>query len=165
MSMIQMLLKEIDQEAEATRNMLSRVPNDKFDWQPHPKSMTIRQLTTHIADLPTWVSGALTTDGLDFASYTYNPTVPETSDELLTCFEKSLAEGRSQLASATDEQLAGSWTLRDGDNFISTSTKSETIRHAYSQLIHHRAQLGVYLRLLDIPIPGSYGPSADETGF
>ena len=162
MSMIQMLLKEMEQEAETTRNMLSRVPDDKFDWQPHPKSMTLRQLTTHIADLPTWVSGALTTDGLDFAVTPYDPTIPDTTHELLNCFEESLTDGRSQLASATDEQLAGNWTLRNGDEIYMAMTKGETIRHTYSQLVHHRAQLGVYLRLLDIPIPGSYGPSADE---
>lgn len=165
MSMIQMLLTEMEQEAQTTRTMLARVPDDKFDWQPHPKSMTVRQLTAHIADLPTWVTGALTTDGLDFANYTYDPKTPHTTNELLTYFEEALADGRSHLANATDEQLAGSWTLRDGDNFISTSTRGETIRHAYSQTVHHRAQLGVYLRLLDIPIPGSYGPSADDAGF
>jgi uncharacterized damage-inducible protein DinB len=163
--MIQMLLKEMDQEAETTRAMLSRVPDDKFDWQPHPKSMTIRQLTTHIADLPTWVSGALTTEELDLATTPYNPKVPNTASELLTCFEESLTDGWSQLASATDEQLAKNWTLRNGNEIYLTMTKGETIRHAYSQTIHHRAQLGVYLRLLDIPIPGSYGPSADEQEF
>ena len=163
--MIQMLLTEVDQEAKVTRTMLSRVPDEKFDWQPHPKSMTIRQLITHIADLPTWVAGALTTDEHDFATTPYNPTTPDTTNELLTCFEGSLTDGRSQLASATDEQLAENWTLRNGDEIYMTMTKGETIRHAYSQTIHHRAQLGVYLRLLDIPIPGSYGPSADETEF
>lgn len=165
MSMIQMLLKEMDQEAQTTRTMLSRVPTDKFDWQPHPKSMTIRQLTTHIADLPTWVTLALTTDELDFATTPYNPPVPTTTDELLATLEQSLADGRGHLADATDEQLGATWTLRDGDKFTWTSTKGETIRHAYSQTVHHRAQLGVYLRLLNIPIPGSYGPSADEQGF
>lgn len=162
MSMIQMLLKEMEQEAQTTHKLLSRVPDDQFDWRPHPKSMTMRQLTTHIAELPAWVTLALTTDGLDFATTPYDPKTLHTTRELLTCFDQSLTDGRSHLARATEEQLAGSWTLRDGDKFTWTSTKGETIRHAYSQMVHHRAQLGVYLRLLDIPIPGSYGPSADE---
>ena len=165
MSMIQTLLTEMDQEAQTTRKMLARVPNDKLDWQPHPKSMTMRQLTTHIAELPGWVAMALTTDELDFAANPYAPTVLNTADELLSTFEAALAGGRSQLAAATDEQLAESWVLRNGDEVYMTMTKGETIRHAYSQTIHHRAQLGVNLRLLDIPIPGSYGPSADEPWF
>jgi uncharacterized damage-inducible protein DinB len=162
MSMIQLLLKEMDQEAQITRKMLSRVPDDKFDWQPHPRSMTIRQLATHIAELPTWVSMALTTDGIDFATTPYDPTILNTTVDLLACLEQSLAEGRSQLAHATDEQLSEPWVMRNGDQVISAMTRGETIRVSYSQIVHHRAQLGVFLRLLDIPIPGSYGPSADE---
>ena len=165
MSMIQMLLTEMDQEAQITRKMLARIPNDRFDWQPHPKSMTMRQLTTHIAELPGWVAMALTTDGLDFAANPYAPPILNTTDELLATFETALASGRSHLAAATDGQLAESWVLRHGDEVYMTMTKGETIRHAFSQTIHHRAQLGVNLRLLDIPIPGSYGPSADEPGF
>ena len=165
MSMIQLLLKEMDQEAQITRKMLSRVPDDKFDWQPHPKSMTVRQLATHIAELPSWVTLALTTDGIDFATTPYDPTILNNTAELMACLEQSLADGRSHLAGATDEQLSGSWVLRNGDQVFATMTKGETIRHAFSQTIHHRAQLGVDLRLLDIPVPGSYGPSADEPWF
>jgi uncharacterized damage-inducible protein DinB len=165
MSMIPLLLKEMDQEAQITRRMLSRVPDDKFDWQPHPKSMTIRQLATHIAELPSWVSLALTTDELDFATSPYDPTILNTSEELMACLEQSLTSGRHQLANATDDQLPAQWILRNGDQVLATMTKGETIRHSFSQTIHHRAQLGVYLRLLDIPIPGSYGPSADEPSF
>lgn len=165
MPIIQMLLNEMEQEAGTTRKMLSRVPDDKFDWQPHPKSMTMRQLTTHIAELPTWVTLALTTDGLDFATAPYSPKILNTTSKLLTYFEESLADGRSHLATATDGQLEGRWTLSDGDKFSLTYTKGEMIRVAYSQTVHHRAQLGVYLRLLNIAIPGSYGPSADEPGF
>lgn len=165
MSMIQLLLNEMDQEAQTTRKMLSRIPNDKFDWQPHPKSMTIRQLGAHIAELSSWVTMALTTDGIDFAVTPYEPTALNTTDELLSFFEQSLTDGRNHLAQATDDQLAGSWTLRNGDEIYAAMTRGETIRHAFSQTIHHRAQLGVDLRLLDIPIPGSYGPSADEQTF
>ncbi|MGV3558924.1 DinB family protein [Larkinella arboricola] len=159
---IEMLLKEMDQEANTTRKMLSRVPNDQYDWQPHPKSMTVRSLATHIAELPTWVSLTLNTDGLDFATTPYQPKEINDTDQLLQYFEESLKEGRDELAKATDEELPKRWVLRDGEQILSDGTKGEMIRIAYSQIVHHRAQLGVYLRLLNIPIPGSYGPSADE---
>ena len=163
--MIQLLLKEMDQEAQITRRMLSRVPDDKFDWQPHPRSMTIRQLATHIAELPTWVSLSLTTNGIDFATTPYNPAILNKAEELMASLEQSLADGRNQLAQATDEQLSEPWVMRQGDQIISAMTKGEAIRVSFSQIVHHRAQLGVFLRLLDIPIPGSYGPSADEPWF
>ena len=153
----------MDQEAQTTRKMLGRVPDDKFGWQPHEKSMTIKSLATHIAELPSWVSMALTTEELDFASNPYQPVDVNTTAELLAHFERSLADGKAQLESATEEQLNGQWTLREGDRIYSTSSKLEVIRMAFSQIVHHRAQLGVYLRLLNIPIPGSYGPSADES--
>jgi uncharacterized damage-inducible protein DinB len=162
MSMIQMLLKEMDHEAVTTRKMLERVPDDKYDWKPHEKSMTIRQLATHIADLPSWVTVALTTDELDFATSPYNPEVINKTADLLKYLEKSLADGREHLSKATEEDLEPKWTLRVGDKILSVSTKGEVIRMTYNQIVHHRAQLGVYLRLLNIPIPGSYGPSADE---
>ena len=159
---IEMLLKEMDQEANTTRKMLSLVPNDKYDWQPHPKSMTVRSLATHIAELPSWVSMTLNTDGLDFATAPYQPVEINDTDQLLKYFEQSLAEGRQDLAKATDEDLQKRWVLRNGEEIYSDGTKGEMIRTSYSQIVHHRAQLGVYLRLLNIPIPGSYGPSADE---
>ncbi|RYY30322.1 MAG: DinB family protein [Sphingobacteriaceae bacterium] len=162
MSIIQMLLKEMDQEALTTKKMLERVPSDKFDWQPHEKSMTIRQLTTHIAELPGWITMTLNTDGLDFAENPYQPETINNTTELLQLFAKSLAFGKESLAAATDEQLLPEWILRNGDMVLYVGTKGEMIRVAFSQIVHHRAQLGVYLRLLNIPIPGSYGPSADE---
>jgi uncharacterized damage-inducible protein DinB len=165
MEIIPLLLKEMEQEAETTRKMLGRVPNDKYDWQPHEKSMTVRRLATHIAELPGWVSMALTTSELDFANNPYNPTAVNNTGELLELFEKSYAEGRGQLAKATEADLLPNWTLRNGDQVYSVSTKYEIIRMSFCQIVHHRAQLGVFLRLLNVPIPGSYGPSADETGF
>jgi uncharacterized damage-inducible protein DinB len=165
MELIPVFLKELDAEAQTTRNMLSRIPDDKYDWQPHPKSMTIRSLATHIAELSTWVSLALTTDELDFAAAPYNPTIVNNTKELLRLFEKSLIEGRTELIPENEAKLSENWTLRNGDIIYSVQTKAETIRHAFSQIIHHRAQLGVNLRLLNVPIPGSYGPSADEPGM
>lgn len=165
MSLIQMLLKEIDREAIATRKMLERVPDDKYDWKPHEKSMTIRRLATHIAELPSWVSMALTTDELDFANNPYKPVVINNTNELLAYFEKSLADGKTQLEKATDKDLEPNWTLRNGEEIYSVESKGDVIRMSYCQIVHHRAQLGVFLRLLDVPVPGNYGPSADEMNF
>jgi uncharacterized damage-inducible protein DinB len=109
--------------------------------------MTLVKVATHIAELPTWVS---------------KPFNVKNSKELMEHFEKSLSEGKAHLTNATDEELLPNWTLRNGDEIYSTSSKAEVIRMAYCQIVHHRAQMGVYLRLLDIPIPGSYGPSTDD---
>src|SRR2546423_2215200 len=161
MSQIESLLKEMEQEAQITHKMLERVPDDKFNWQPHPKSMTIQRLATHIAELPGWVTMALNTNELDFAKSDYKPVPIHNRKELLAYYEKTLKSGKESLKNAKEEQLSESWTMRNGDQIYFTITKGETIRTAFSQTIHHRAQLGVFLRLLDIPIPGSYGPSAD----
>lgn len=165
MSVIDLLAKELKQEAQTTRKMLERVPNDQYAFQPHPKSMTIKQLTTHIAELPSWISLGLNTSELDFAANPYEPENITNTTELLNLFERSLADGQAALSQAAEEDLLPTWTLRHGDQIYSVMTKYEVIRHALGQLIHHRAQLGVYLRLLNIPIPGSYGPSADEMNF
>ncbi|SHN11087.1 DinB family protein [Mucilaginibacter sp. OK098] len=165
MEIIPMLLKEMEQEAQTTRKMLERVPNDKFDWQPHVKSMTIRKLAGHIAELPSWVSMTINTDHLDFADNPYTQPVINNTTELLALFEKSLAEGKAELEKTNEDELIKNWTLRNGDQVYSVSQKVEIIRMTYCQIVHHRAQLGVFLRLLDVPIPGSYGPSADDAGF
>ena len=163
--MTQMLLNEMEMEANTTRKFLKLVPDDKYDWKPHEKSMTLRNLATHVAELPGWVSLTLTTDELDFEKTGYKPFFVKKSAELLEHFEKSLSNGKAQLSKATDDQLLPKWTLRSGAQIHSTTTKGEVIRMTFCQIVHHRAQLGVYLRLLNIPIPGSYGPSADDTSF
>ena len=165
MNLIPIFLKEMEQEAQTTRKMLQRVPTDKFQWRPHLKSMTMQQLATHIAELPTWVTMVLNTSELDFAKNEYKPAVINNTEELLEYFEKNLKEGKESLEKATEEALLPDWTLRNGDQIYSVDKKYEVIRMAYCQIVHHRAQLGVFLRLLDIPIPGSYGPSADEMNF
>lgn len=162
MTILEFLLQELDQEAATTRKMLSRVPNDKYDWQPHPKSMSVKTLATHVAELPSWIGMTLDTDELDFAANPYQPVNITNTADLLEYFEKVLKEGRADLERATEDQLPKNWTLRNGDIIYQTTPKLDVLRMTFSQIIHHRAQLGVYLRLLDIPIPGSYGPSADE---
>lgn len=163
MIMVKTFLKELEQEAQTTRKMLSRIPEDKLGWKPHEKSMDMKALATHIAELPTWVGMALNTNELDFATMDYKPAEINKTSDLLDLLEASLADARANLEKAKDEDLLPEWTLRTGDQIHSVSSKGEVIRMAFSQIIHHRAQLGVYLRLLNIPIPGSYGPSADES--
>ncbi len=162
MSFIAMFLKELEKESQTTRKMLSRIPDDRFDWQPHHKSMTVKRLAIHIAELPTWVTLALTTDELDFISAPYKPPTINNTVELMELFEKSLIDGRTHLVESNENKLNELWTMRSGAYIISTDSRAEVIRMAFNQIVHHRAQMGVYLRLLDIPIPGSYGPSADE---
>ncbi len=158
-------MKELDQEAVTTRKMLKLVPDDQFDWQPHPKSMTMKVLSGHVAELPSWITMGLETDELDFASSPYENKQIDSNSDLLQIFEQSLEKGRNSLQNASEDNLLPTWTLRTGEHIHMVMTKYEIVRHAFSQTIHHRAQLGVYLRLLNIPIPGSYGPSADEMDF
>ncbi len=165
MDMIPILLAELEQEAQTTRKMLTLVPDDKFDWQPHPKSMTMLNLATHIAEIAAWPGLMLNTDGLDFGTMDYTPTPVHNNADLLTLFEKSLADAKAALEAANEAQLTDTWTMRNGDVIFRTYRKHEALRVAYCQTVHHRAQLGVYLRLLAIPIPGSYGPSADDNSF
>ncbi|GAB3561845.1 hypothetical protein GCM10027578_03240 [Spirosoma luteolum] len=165
MELIPLLLTELASEAATTHTMLSRIPADQFDWRPHPKSMTMLNLATHIAELPGWVAMAFTLDGVDFATTPYTPTPIRSVDELLALQERSRADAQAQLEQADEASLADPWTLRNGDVLLQQYTRYSAVRMAFSQISHHRAQLGVYLRLLDIPIPGSYGPSADEQAF
>ncbi|MCX2477808.1 DinB family protein [Pedobacter sp. MC2016-15] len=158
-------LKELTDESVVTFKMLERVPEDKYDWRPHEKSMTMKQLAGHIAELPSWVSMAFNSDELDFQAGTYQPPVINSNQDLLALFNESLAGAKEQLQAATEASLSPTWLLKSGEEVLMSLTKGGLIRHALSQTIHHRAQLGVYLRLLDIPIPGTYGPSADEQSF
>lgn len=162
MTQLEAFAKELESESVVTREMLSRVPADKFDWAPHEKSMKLKSLAVHVAELPTWIGMALHTDELDFASAPYDPKQIDSTEELVAYFDQCLAEGKKELKEGKEETLEETWTLRNGEEIYSRDSKWSVIRMSLSQTIHHRAQLGVYLRLLNIPIPGSYGPSADE---
>ena len=163
MTQIEAFTKELEKEAKVTRKMLSAIPTDKFGWKPHEKSMTIKRLATHIAELPSWIGMTFSTTELDFEQNPYKVEDVNTTEELLSYFERVLEDGREQLKAGKEEALDELWTLRSGATIYSTEPKWEVLRMAMSQIIHHRAQLGVYLRLLDVKIPGSYGPSADES--
>ena len=125
----------------------------------------MKSLAIHIAELTTWVSMVIHTSELNFGATPYKQEDLKNTKELLAYFEKCLAEAKATLEKADEEKLNDIWTLRSGDDILMQATKAETIRHTYCQIVHHRAQLGVSLRLLNIPIPGSYGPSADEMGM
>ncbi len=159
------LYKQLTRECATSTKMLERVPSDHLDFRPHERSMEMRALATHIAELPSWVTMALTSDELDFLTMPYAPPTVSSAADLLAVLETSLRSATATLAAAEDATLDEPWTLRSGEVIHSVSTKFEVIQMTISQIIHHRAQLGVYLRLLDIPIPGSYGPSADEPTF
>ncbi|NEU06787.1 DinB family protein [Flavihumibacter sp. R14] len=165
MDIIALLKKEMEREAVTTRKMLALVRPEDFDYKPHPKSMVMKYLATHIAELPGWTKMAVDTAELDFAAMDYTPAVVESNADLLALYEKSLSEGLDALDRATEDGLLPDWTLRKGETIYSVTSKYEVIRMSFCQTVHHRAQLGVYLRLLNIPIPGSYGPSADDANF
>ena len=165
MQITPLLLKELDYEVEIARKMLALVPADKFDWKPHPKSTAMGALAVHIAELPSWITLGFETTELDFETSPYTPTPIGSTEDLLRILEKSYESGKKTLSNATDDDLLPSWTLRSGQAIFAVMTRYELARHSLNQITHHRAQLGVYLRLLNIPIPGSYGPSADEMNF
>ncbi len=165
MTFTESFLNEMERESITTRKMLERVPPEKYDWKPHPKSMSLRQLATHVAEIPSWVNMVLNTSELDFGKGNYKPFIVNSNKELMDYFEKSLETGKSALTKANDRQLEETWTMRNGEQLYSSDPKDVVVRGCFCQVVHHRAQLGVYLRLLDVPIPGSYGPSADEMNF
>ena len=164
MTFIEFFKHQFIEEATTTRKMLARIPDEQFEYKPHPKSMDMKRLATHIADLPGWIHMTFTSDEIDFAK-PYEQLVINNHEDLMSYFEKRYNEGLSTLVAENEKLLNKPWTLRNGDTIYATNPKIEVLRMSVSQLIHHRAQLGVYLRLLNIPIPGSYGPSADENNF
>ena len=163
MSQLAAFAAELKQEAGSTRRMLEKIPFDKKDWKPHEKSKTLGSLATHVAETGRWVAHALQNDGLDFAQPLERAN-PQSKEELLEVFEKHFQSGIAALEAASEEELGKKWTVRSGDKIYMELPKAAAIRGwALSHMIHHRGQLSVYLRLLDIPVPGMYGPSADET--
>lgn len=156
------LINELKHEAIATRKCLERIPDDKFDYKPHEKSMSFGRLATHIAEMIGWVTVTAKTNELDFAKG-YEMYEPKTSAELIAFFEKNMAEAIEALENSSDEDLNEDWTLRNGEQVYFTMTRIQTMREMCgNHIVHHRGQLTVYLRLNDIPVPALYGPSADE---
>jgi len=156
-------LAELEHEAKVAREVLSRVPADKFDWKPHEKSMSFGKLASHIAEMVGWTGPTLQHPELDFSKMDYKPFEPKTTEELLEYFDKNLAEAADVLRNTTDEQFMESWTMRNGETVYFTMPKIAVMRSfVMNHIVHHRGQLSVYLRLNDIAVPSMYGPSADE---
>jgi uncharacterized damage-inducible protein DinB len=163
MPLNQPLIAELVQEGTSTRKILERVPVEKGDWKPHEKSMLLGKLAMHVAEIPGWVALVMLTDGLDFAKFDYKLKAPATQDELLAKHDEHIAQAKAVLEGCADAEFDKIWTMRTGDKVHYSLPKHAALRRfAFSHLFHHRAQLGVYLRLLDIPIPGMYGPTSDE---
>jgi len=162
----QKMAAELEREAVATRRILERVPADRLDWQPHPKSMTLGQLALHMANIPGGISRMARLDGMDVAGRPNLPPQPQSADELLAALDASLAEARSLLETLDDEAADAPWRLSAGPREIFTLPRIDILRTMMlNHLYHHRGQLAVYLRLLDIPVPVIYGRSADENPF
>ncbi|GAB5536857.1 MAG: hypothetical protein Rubg2KO_31060 [Rubricoccaceae bacterium] len=156
-------LADLDLELATTRRVLERIPEHQLDWRPHEKSMTLGGLATHIADLLRWWRVTLLSDGLDLAVRSSAPPKPTTTDEILELWGQNAEALRPILAGLTDDALRGDWSIRMGDTVLSTDPRYLVMRRwGMSHIIHHRGQLSVYLRLLDVPVPSIYGPTADE---
>ena len=163
------LLPEFDMEMANTRKTLERVPDDKFDWKPHEKSTTMGGLATHLSNIPTWAVHALTKDSIDIAPVGQPPLRAEPAlsrAEVLERFDKAVADARAAINEASDESLLQPWSLLASGKTVMTLPRVAVLRgFVMNHNIHHRAQLGVYLRLNDIAVPSIYGPSADEGAF
>jgi uncharacterized damage-inducible protein DinB len=165
MAITDALLPEFDHEMATTRRLLDRVPEAKFGWKPHERSMTLGQLSGHLANIPFWCTATLRAESLDLATLgdDARPKSPVSREALLKEFDEKVATARARLAGSTDPQLLAPWTLKSGDQEFFTMPRITAIRSfVMNHSIHHRGQLSVYLRLNDIPLPPIYGPTADE---
>lgn len=154
------LLPEFDQEMATTRRLLERVPADKGEWKPHAKSFSLGHLAQLLAWMPGWITNAVKESALDLkgaGKYSYEKT-----DTLLDMFDRNVTEARAALVSANDAEFDKPWSLKFGDNVVFTLPKGAVVRQDISHLVHHRGQMSVYLRLIDVPVPSIYGPTADE---
>ena len=164
MTLCKTITLDFQDEMANTRKMLERVPLDDAHrvFKPHPKSMEMACLATHLAEIPGWIKMALDSELLRIDPATYKPHTAGSTQELLEIFDKAIQEGTAAIESATDEAMQKNWTFQWGDQFSMTDPRPKVVRSFLNHLVHHRAQLGVYLRLNGIAVPGMYGPSADE---
>jgi uncharacterized damage-inducible protein DinB len=160
MPIAETLLPEFDQEMASTRRVIERVPTDKGEWKPHPKSFSLGHLTQLVTGMPSWITNTITEKDLDlsrYPGYSYEKT-----EDLLKSFDKNVAAARKAIAASKDSDYKEKWSLRHGDRVIFTQERWPVVRTHINHLVHHRGQLTVYLRLIDVPVPSIYGPSADE---
>ena len=163
MAINDLLLSELDAEARKTRKVLERVPPGRADFVPHAKSMPLGKLAAHLAQLGSFGNVILTTPGLDFSTAGFKPLAFESPEQLVRVFDGHIAQVRSSLAAAPADAWEQPWVLRSGPTVFMDARRFDAYRALFlNHIVHHRAQLGVYLRLLDVPVPSTYGPSADE---
>jgi uncharacterized damage-inducible protein DinB len=165
MKLIDPLYLEFDRECSSTRKCLERLPSDKLAFKPHEKSMTLGQLAGHVATIPAWIGGTLLADGFDLADGMDRPPV-DTPESILAAFEAASKQAKAAMAQLDDEKAMGEWTLSNKGQAIFSMPRIALVRTILlNHLYHHRGQLTVYMRLLDVPVPGIYGPSADDNPF
>lgn len=158
-------IHEIKQEAESTRNLLALIPFDKLDFKPHEKSMTLKALSFHVAEISGWWKECLVQDELDFSKMDYKPKDLKTVDELLALHDDLVEKSIKILNNVTEDDLMKPWTMRNAEQIYFTAPKVGVVRTwCMNHLYHHRGQLTVYLRLLNVPLPATYGTSADLEG-
>ncbi len=159
------LIMELEREAPTTRRVLERVPTDKLTWKPHPKSMTLGQLAQHVATIPGFISGIARFDSYDVEKFSKPPEL-ESTGAILAAFEDSVSQAKTNLGATDDAAMMKDWSFHMGGKPIMTVPRIGVYRSILlNHLYHHRGQLSVYLRLLDVPVPSIYGPSADENPF
>jgi uncharacterized damage-inducible protein DinB len=161
MSIGKTLIPEFDEEMKTTRRLLERVPDDKGEWKPHPKSFAIGHLAQLLSWMPGWITNALTETSLDLTNTGMSYSFEKTST-LLDDFDRNVREARAALEAAQDADFDVVWSLRMGEQVLFSMPRAGVVRQNISHLVHHRGQMSVYLRLLDIPVPSMYGPTADE---
>jgi len=162
MKVTELLLPHYDQEVKNTRRILEVVPEDKFAWKPHEKSMTLGRLASHVAELPSFLATMIQTDGMELTTGNMKPFSPKTRSELLAGFEQRATEARQVLAGASEDHLARPWKLTFKGQEVFGGIRTLLLQTTICHQVHHRAQLTVYLRQNDVVFPGVYGPSADE---
>jgi uncharacterized damage-inducible protein DinB len=163
MRVIDWLATQFDNETKTTRRHLERLPSDKLEWRPHEKSYTAIALASHLVECLNWTTEIFTKNELVFDPATFKPYIAASTSELLEAFEKSVADGKRVLEGVTDEAGMQPWSLKFGGRTLFERPRIDVFRDfTLSHLIHHRGQFSVYLRLLNVPVPGSYGPTADE---
>lgn len=165
MNTLPLIKKELADEYETTKQFLAQYPDTLNEFSPHEKSMKMMPLATHVAEIFGWPDFMMKTTQLDFAAGDYQPVSLNTREELMGKLEEDYAKSKETLENMSEEDLEGRWQMRNRETLLADYSKYEGIRHALNQIAHHRAQLGVYYRLNNIPLPGSYGPSADSMEF
>jgi uncharacterized damage-inducible protein DinB len=159
----QSLIAELQHEGLGTRKLLERVKEDTYSYQPHEKSMTLLKLASHVAEIPSWLEPTVQLGEMDFAKMDYKPPVVQNNKDLLDLFDNSLKIGVEALKKADDANLMETWTAKNNGAVVFAMPRVQVVRSMImNHLVHHRAQLGVYLRMTDVPLPSIYGPTADE---